>query len=561
MRNFWLCGFLLVLGIAVWAADWPMPGGNPQRNGWAGSERNITKANVSALKLLYRYQTDNQSRGLDSLTEPIINGNLITYRGFKEMLIFGGSSDRVFSVDADLNKLLWKSKLPYTAKVPPIQSPTAACPGGLTAPVMMAGSSSSSLYFAAIAAQTPAVAGVHPPHQSPYFPPLAQSVYPLLPTTLTELNALYAISSDGDLHVLNSSTGDDLIPPVRFVPPNAKVTSLNLRDNVLYATTADDCDGYRNALFAIDILSREKTVTTFVPAEGNFAGTAGTTMGNDGTIYVQMAYAAENEPRRYYDAVVALTAKQLKVKDYVLLGSKPLKKAKAGGPGITPVVFSFPRHDVLVAGGRDGRLYLLDSRSLGGSDHRTPLFASAPFAQPAKNYDGNGFRGVFSTWFNVDTGARYFYAPVFGGVLSSSGLQTNEEPAGNGFIAALELSGTTDQPTLKPLWTSSHIPSPAPAVIADGMLFVLATGDFSRVAKKDGKPYSVAEREQSSQAAALYAFDSMTGKQLYSSGRTAATASLSAGLAFANGRTYFTARDNAVYCFGVPSQQTQLFGQ
>src|SRR5450631_876122 len=93
----------------VWAADWPMPGGNPQRNGWAASERQITKANVSALNLLYKYQTDNRSRGANSLTTPIISGNLITYRGFKEMLMFAGSSGKVFSLDADLNQLIWET--------------------------------------------------------------------------------------------------------------------------------------------------------------------------------------------------------------------------------------------------------------------------------------------------------------------------------------------------------------------------------------------------------------------------------------------------------------------
>src|SRR5919197_1099706 len=55
------------------AADWPMPGGNPQRNGWARSEHLINKANVRGLKLLYKYQTDNVSKGHNSLTAPIIS--------------------------------------------------------------------------------------------------------------------------------------------------------------------------------------------------------------------------------------------------------------------------------------------------------------------------------------------------------------------------------------------------------------------------------------------------------------------------------------------------------
>src|SRR5207248_1476424 len=109
-------------------------------------------------------------------------------------------------------------------------------------------------HFASEASRTPAAAGIKPQMPSHYFPPLSQSLYPLRPTTLTELAALYAISSDGNLHVLNSSTGQDLLPPVKFVPPKAKVTSLNIWENLIYATTEDNCYGYRNVLCAIELL-------------------------------------------------------------------------------------------------------------------------------------------------------------------------------------------------------------------------------------------------------------------------------------------------------------------
>lgn len=556
-------GFYLLAAVVVasmWAADWPMPTGSPQRNGWAGAERRINKGNISGLKLLYKYQADNQSKGVDGLSAPIISGNLITYRGFKEMLMFTGNSDKVFSVDADLNKLLWESHLPYAAAKPSSTLSTVACPGGLTAPVVTSGSSSASLHFAAIAARTPVGMTVKAARPNPYLPSLAQSVYPLLPTTLTQLNALYTVSSDGNLHVLNSSTGEDLIPAVRFVPPNAKVTSLNLQHNIVYATTGDNCDGYRNALFAIDLLSPQKEVASFVLPQGEFAGTAGTAIGNDGTVYVQAAFAPGGRGERNYDSVIALTPKDLKVKDYFTLSDKPLKKTGNGGPGITPVVFSFPGRDLVIAGARDGRLYLLDSRSLGGSNHRTPLFASAALTASSKNYDANGFRGVFSTWTEVDTGTRRFYAPVFGKIRSFAAQKT-EDPNANGYIAALELRGTDEKPALTPLWVSREMMSPSPAVIAAGMVFVLATGDPSVLKKKDGTPYSIAERKQLAQPAKLYVLDAITGKDLFSSGTMPASGSLSGGLAFANSRAYFAGQDNAIYCFGIPGQQSQLAEQ
>jgi len=561
MRTLGLSLLAAILVIAAWAADWPMPGGNPQRNGWAASERQITKANVSTLQLLYKYQTDNKSQGLASLTGPIVNGNLITYLGFKEMLMFAGSSDKVFSVDADLNKLIWETNFPYAAPKPAVESAVATCGGGLTAPVIMAGSSSSPLHFATLASRAPAATGVPPARRNPYLPPLSQSVYPLLPTTLTQLNAAYTVSSDGYLHVVNSSTGEDLIPSTRFVPPNAKITSLNLRDNVVYATTADNCDGNRSALYSIDILSPEKTVRSFVPPQGGFAGSAGTTIGNDGTIYVQVAYAKPDDAKHAYESIVALTPKELIVKDYFTIGKKPLKSAKGEPPGISPAVFSFPLRDLIIAAGSNGRLFLLDSRSLGSADHRTPLFASDSIVESNKNYDGNGFRGAFSTWLDVDTGMRRFYLPAFGGIRSTSGSKIVKPEGGHDSVVAFELRGTPERPTLEQIWVSTSLVSPAPAVIANDMVFVLSTGTLARIAKKNGRPNSPQEVQQLSKPATLHVFDASTGKDLYTSENTSASAPLSTFLALANGRVYFTARDNAAYCFGIPAQHTQLTQQ
>jgi outer membrane protein assembly factor BamB len=382
-----------------------------------------------------------------------------------------------------------------------------------------------------------------------------------LPTTLTQLNALYTVSSDGYLHVLNSSTGQDLIPAMRFVPPNAKVTSLNLRDNVVYATTGSNCDGYRNALYAIDILSTQKTVTSFATPAGGFLGSAGTTIGNDGTVYVQTAYVPDKQTGHIYEAVIALNPKELTVKDYFILSNKPIKTPGGEGPGITPVVFSFPGRDMILAASTDGRLYLLDSRSLGGANHRTPLFASSTLVSKTKKYAGDGFRGAFSTWMDVDTGTRRFYAPVYGTPRGWGRLKANHPGGGDGFIVALELGGTSEKPTLKPLWISPEMLSPAPAVIANGIVFVLSTGQFPRVSKPDGKPYTIAEREELAKPARLYVLDADTGRDLYASKDVATGASLSTGLAFANGRAYFSGRDNAVYCFGIPAQHSQLFEQ
>lgn len=129
--------FIVFLSAAVlMAADWPSQSGNPQRDGWAQGENEIVKSAIPQIRLLYKRKFDNQSRGLNSLTSPIILGNLITYRGFKEMLFVGGSSDMVYSVDASLNVLLWKTHFDYQGDQAHT-GPTDGCPGGLTAPLVL----------------------------------------------------------------------------------------------------------------------------------------------------------------------------------------------------------------------------------------------------------------------------------------------------------------------------------------------------------------------------------------------------------------------------------------
>src|ERR1700756_2624915 len=87
--------------LLVFGADWASQSGNPQRDGWARNERDLTKDKIADLRLLYKTHLENKAVGLDALTSPIIMGNIITYRGFKEMLFVGGSSDNAYSIDAD----------------------------------------------------------------------------------------------------------------------------------------------------------------------------------------------------------------------------------------------------------------------------------------------------------------------------------------------------------------------------------------------------------------------------------------------------------------------------
>jgi len=529
--------------VALLGADWPTRSGGPQRDGWARAEKTFTKENVGGLELLYKYKADNRSRGLNSLTSPIVDGFLITYLGFKEMLVFSGSGDNVYSVDADLNRLIWKTHFEYKGGKPQGSAASSTCPGGLTASVAMVGSSSAVFSF-----------GKRPAKGS-------REASLIGGTGFGSLGAFFSLSSDGYLHALNTSTGGDMIPPVKFVPPNSAVSSLNVKDTTVYASTSGNCGGSPNALYMVDSSSADKKVVSF-PTNGSGLTGIGPSIGSDDAVYAQVQSGHGESAGAYNDTVLSLTPEDLKVKDYFTPpGAAPQPNKGRETAGATPLVFSWKGKDWIVAGGAGGRLYVLDSSSLGGSDHHTPSFQTEPVASMEQNHEGNGFRGAFSSWLDSDTGIRWVYASLSGPPNAATKFPVENGDASKGSIVAFKVEDHDGRPALAPAWISANIPSPAPVVTAGGLAFALATGEPALPSKANGKPYSEAEFRKAATRATLYVLDGTTGNRLYASGDSVSGHARGSGLAIANGRIYFTTSDNVVYCFGFLKSQPQLTGR
>ena len=110
---------------------WTTSQGDAQRSGWI---RNDAKVSVESMQkpgfqFLWKNTLDNRARQLQNLTQPIMLPNIISYKGFKALAFVGGSSDTVFSIDYDLNRMFWTRRL--SAAAPP-SAGTPACPGALT---------------------------------------------------------------------------------------------------------------------------------------------------------------------------------------------------------------------------------------------------------------------------------------------------------------------------------------------------------------------------------------------------------------------------------------------
>jgi hypothetical protein len=98
---------------------------------------------------------------------------------------------------------------------------------------------------------------------------------------------IFAVSSDGKLHVLNTSTGDDQSPTLNFLPANAKASSLTVFDGAIYTTTSGGCGGAPDGVWTIDLSAPEPHVATFALDGGGASGLGGLAVGSDGTVYVQ----------------------------------------------------------------------------------------------------------------------------------------------------------------------------------------------------------------------------------------------------------------------------------
>ena len=536
---------IALIGAMLWATDWAGPG--IHRDGWARGESDLKKDNANGIKLLWKLKVDSRPEGVDSLTAGVIITRQITYRGFKEMLIVAGGPDKLFNVDADLGRLLWKTDFEYHG-VRPAASPL--CPGAvIAAPAMLMPPMRGGAGRGAAAA-TPAPDPAPPaPSAVPPPPPPNRGLIGRGVAFLGTLQRIWVVSRDGMLHTVNSHTGADMEAAIPFVPANTRVDSLNIANNVLYATTSKACGGAPNGLYAIDLADDSKTVKSFLTNGAMGLARGGAATATDSTVYVQAIDGSGEIAGQYNHTVLALSPGDLKVKDYFTPTTLP-----TNNPGnidlatVTPVVFPYKERELMVAAGNDGRLYLLDSKSLGGPDHKTPLYRTEPFA-PSNMNTGGGIWGNFASWEDEATSTRWVYAALWGETIAK--IPAPNGPAPHGAIAAFKVVEQNGSPALSLAWISRDMISPAPPVIANGMVLALATGASPRQRRENGTPYTAEDRVKMADRATLYVLDGDTGKELYSSG-TAVTSFAPGGLSFANGRAYFGTYDSYLYSFGIP---------
>jgi hypothetical protein len=549
--------------------EWTTSAYDAQRSAWLRADARLTPEAVKKgeFAFLWKAKFENEPRQLNSLTTPIILDRLIGYRGFKALAFVGGSEDRVFAIDTDLARPYWTTILNYSANTGGPPPSSWGCPGGLIAtlsrrtviipPVATgrgggggrAGARNGSAVgepgrgaavlaqmaaarAAASAAGTPAGRGAAAPATPGQAAPGAGGGRAVAPIGFGGVDPVFAVGSDGLLHTLLASNGVDAGPAVPFLPPHAKPSSLLWGDGIVYTTTSDGCGAAPNAVWAIDLTSTDqKPVTTWRTEGPSVAGT-GPAFGNDGTLYVALARG----DGQYSSAVVALDRYTLQPKDWFA--------APDADFNASPIVFRDKDKEYVAVTGNDGRLYLLDAASLGGSDHKTPLHVTGKFTAP-------GAGAGLATWEDEDT--RWILAPVTGGPQAATKFTANGL-APTGSVVAFKLTQDNGAPALQPVWRSRDLMTPLAPIVVNGMVVAVSSGEYRPSAPgRAGATLTAAQRAQRSVPAVLYILDGASGKTLWSSG-TKITSFARAGVSAAAGQVYLVTYDNHLYAFGIPME-------
>jgi hypothetical protein len=512
-------------------AAWTTVGGDAQRT---SSVRTDPKISLTALQtpgfqFLWKRKLDSER-----LTQPLLLPNIIAYKGFKALAFVGSASGNVYSIDYDLNRMFWEQKLATTAKAAacssglpvltratPLSAPAGGGRGGRAAGAAAPGAGAPA--GRGTTAEAPGRAGAPPAGGGGFGGGQGRGGGrgPQIANGRGGNDNVIAISTDGMVHVMNPQMGTDQIPAVKLLPPNANVAGSILIDTTLYATTTGNCSGVPNGVWSIDLASDAKTVSSYDTKGATIAGVAPPAFSTDGTLYI----ATGSGTSEVANAVVALDSKALTQKDWFST-STPFTS--------NPVVFQYKGKDLVVAANKDGRLYILDTTSLGGTDHKTPLHKSSQISSTPDDTTG------IASWQDA-AGTRWIVATTSGALNADTKVPMANGAVKTGTLVAFTVVDQNDAPTLQPQWTSRDLSVPVTPAIVNGVVFALASGE--------------AKGKERATPAVLYALDAATGKELWTSGTTITASVRGVGPSAGDSQVYVAASDGTLYVFGMPMER------
>jgi hypothetical protein len=465
-----------------------------------------------------------------------------------------GSSNNLSMLDNDTGYVVWSRTFEGT-----LPSPTATCSGGITAaPTRIVSGTAAPTLVPAAAAPPAGRANLgfrsllgEPGEGIPVEPrrggPGAgagggraggQSLgIPGAPNVigggLGRAMVVYAVAGDGQLHVVGLQSGKDLQKPAPFLPANSQWSNPVAVGAMMYAATAGNCAGAPNGVYAIDLEAPNKPVVSYRTNGGNVVGAVA--FSSDGRTLLAAIGPGSVTGDGKANAIVALDPRTLRLKDWF---TQPTSEFVTG-----PTVFRQGANDVVAAATKDGRVILLDASSLGGANHTKPLMTSRPLFTSGGSIAAEALstwaRGESAPATNRDSETRWILVPVSG--KPSTARSTNGEIR-NGAVVALRVTQAKGGFSVEPAWTSNDLTTPATPITVNGVVFALSTGQPAST----GGPGS---------PAALYAYDGVSGKALWNSGKSITTFASPGSYWSALSQVYVGTNDGTVYAFGFVDER------
>jgi outer membrane protein assembly factor BamB len=519
-----VCLSLLLSAACCLRADWLTFGHDPQRSGWATEETKLTLQNAKDIELKWSVQLDNVPLALNALTAPVVARDVVSPAGVKTLVYVAGSSNHLFAVDAVTGSVVWRRTF---------QS-----------------------YVSAKA-------------ESFYLCPNAVNATPVIDRSQ---NIIFALAYDGRLFGLDLGTGGVRFGPYQFVPPFAKPWSLNLNNGFIYTTTSQGCGGDRSGLYSMEVDNPTHRVSyEMLVRNGSGAGMwarGGTAIGQDGTVYATTGDGAFNPPQGDFGSTfLAASAPELKIKDYFSpLNWNEVNKRDLDLPSGGHLWFAYQNYHLVIGGGKESVVYLLDADLLGNNDHQTPLAISPQIGNESKVLEEKGIWGAPALW-KDENGQPWVYFTLWGEPAKSlaKSVRSNGEAQHGSVIAFKVVLDKMGTPCLQPAWVSPDVNLPDAPAVANGIVFIVATGENPRQDKMLGKTdfkseqewkqnlLTTEERGAGTHPAVLMALDAKTGKLLYQSGNSMKSWNHFGGLAIDDGKIYSTNHSSMLYCFGLPN--------
>jgi hypothetical protein len=492
--------------------NWSTARGDAGHSGWQKVETKLSKDTVAVkFKFLWKIKLGKEIKDTTSVSEPLLASRLINSRGFKDLVLWAGT-DTLYAVDSELGTMVWEKHFD-------IKPSSTSC-----------GASNLGIVI-----EAPRVInfGARPKPGTPR-PPTP----PPTPASSRRLGAaaggggfglkgIYVLTSDGYFHEQVLTTGAEFGPPVKFLPGlSGSSNGLSISGSNIYTATKRGCGDTQNAIWSIDVASKDYPVASYPMKAVDPLVSMGPTLGNGVAYLVTGSGASDSTAGIYANSVVALAGQnagpELKVEDWYT----------PTGPGdnklqnVTPVVFIYKQKQLVAAPGKDGSFILLDSKSLGGANHHIPLAQTASISK-TKSAAWSGL----ANWQNA-SGTSWILASIPGPVYKSAKFERTNGSAPHGSIVAFKIEEKVGQAVLTPSWISRDLINPAPPVVANGVVIALSQGNATTHAQ-------------------LYVLDATTGKELYSSGDAITTYAHMTGVSVGDGHAFFTTHDNTLYSFGI----------